>query len=127
MVKELGAELYSLAVTLSPRRSAIIPRRGGSAADGELLDGSVAPAVRDGGTVVTVRGYSRPGERDVIFRPIRVRDYWKATDKLDHLRQLVEDGKLSLRVAGTVPKEQAAEAHRRLEAGGTRGRMVIAF
>jgi hypothetical protein len=34
---------------------------------------------------------------------------------------------VTLRVAGTVPKERAAEAHRRLEAGGTRGRLVIEF
>jgi NADPH:quinone reductase-like Zn-dependent oxidoreductase len=37
------------------------------AADGALLNGHLAPAVRDGGTVVTVRGYSDPGERGVIF------------------------------------------------------------
>jgi NADPH:quinone reductase-like Zn-dependent oxidoreductase len=98
-----------------------------AAADGALLDGLLAPAVRDGGTVVTVRGYREPGERGVVFRPIRVRDYSRAGDKLDRLRQLVENGKVSLRVAGTVPKEQAAEAHRRLEAGGLRGRMVIEF
>jgi NADPH:quinone reductase len=97
------------------------------AADGALLDGPVAAAVRDGGTVVTVRGYRQPGERGVVFHPIRVRDYARAADKLDRLRQLAEAGRVSLRVAGTVPKEQAAEAHRRLEAGGTRGRMVIEF
>ncbi|MCY4193573.1 MAG: NADP-dependent oxidoreductase, partial [bacterium] len=32
-----------------------------------------------------------------------------------------------LRVAGTVPMENASEAHARLEAGGTRGRWVIEF
>ncbi|MBO0729468.1 MAG: NADP-dependent oxidoreductase [Acidimicrobiaceae bacterium] len=97
------------------------------AADGALLDGLVAPAVRDGAIVVTVRGYSERGARGVVFRPIRVRDYVRAQDKLDGLRHLVEQGKVTLRVAGTVPKERAAEAHRRLEAGGTRGRMVIEF
>jgi NADPH2:quinone reductase len=34
---------------------------------------------------------------------------------------------VTLRVAGTYAPEQAAEAHRRLEAGGTRGRCVIKF
>ncbi len=98
-----------------------------AAADGALLDGPLARAVHDGGTVITVRGYDEPGERGVVFRPIRVREYARASYKLDRLRQLAEQGKLSLRVAGTVPKEQAAEAHRRLEAGGLRGRMVIEF
>jgi len=30
-------------------------------------------------------------------------------------------------VADTYPPERAADAHRRLEAGGTRGRLVIEF
>ncbi|MSQ62143.1 MAG: NADP-dependent oxidoreductase, partial [Dehalococcoidia bacterium] len=38
-----------------------------------------------------------------------------------------EEGVITLRVAGTYRPEQAAEAHRRLEAGGTRGRCVIVF
>jgi NADPH:quinone reductase-like Zn-dependent oxidoreductase len=97
------------------------------AADGAILDGDVAPAVRDGGVVVTVRGYSDPGERGVSFRPISVAKYIQAHEKLDRLRRLVEEGRIRLRVAGTVPKERAAEAHRRLEAGGVRGRLVIDF
>ncbi|MGH9057218.1 MAG: NADP-dependent oxidoreductase [Acidimicrobiales bacterium] len=96
-----------------------------AAADGALLHALLAPAVQDGGTVVTVRGYREPGEREIRFVPILVRDYSREREKLDGLRRLVEEGKVSLRVAGTFPREQAAEAHRRLEAGGTRGRMVI--
>jgi NADPH:quinone reductase len=34
---------------------------------------------------------------------------------------------VTLRVAGTYPAEQAAEAHRRFEAGGVRGRLVLVF
>jgi len=97
------------------------------AADGALLNEALAPAVKDGGTVVTVRGYRGEGERGVRFVPILVRDYARARDKLDRLRQLVEEGKVTLRVADVLPKERAAEAHRRLEAGGVRGRLVIAF
>jgi NADPH:quinone reductase-like Zn-dependent oxidoreductase len=102
-----------------------IPGGVDGAADGALLNALLAPAVRDGGTVVTVRGYNGVGERGVVFRPIRVRDYAQAQDKLDRLRRLVEEGHVSLRLAATVPMDQAAEAHRRLEAGGVRGRMVI--
>jgi NADPH:quinone reductase-like Zn-dependent oxidoreductase len=128
LVQQLGADV------VLPRGTAFAARvrerfPGGvdGAADGALLNGLLAPAVRDGGTVVTVRGYREPAERGVVFRPIRVRDYARAAEKLDRLRQLVEEKKVSLRVAGTVPKEQAADAHRRLEAGGMRGRMVIEF
>ena len=97
------------------------------AADGALLHAELAPAVRDGGTVITVRGYREPGERGVVFHPIMVSDYSRAGEKLDGLRQLAEEGKVTLRVAGTFPKEQAAETHRLLEAGGVRGRLVIEF
>lgn len=103
------------------------PAGADGAADGALLGAATALAVRDGATVVTVRGYSGPGERGVTFRPVSVRDYAQAREKLDSLRRLAEEGKVALRVAGTVPKERAAEAHRRLEAGGVRGRIVIEF
>ena len=48
-------------------------------------------------------------------------------EKLDQLRGQVETGQLTLRVAEIYPPESAADAHRRLEAGGTRGRLIIAF
>jgi NADPH:quinone reductase-like Zn-dependent oxidoreductase len=43
------------------------------------------------------------------------------------LGRLVGEGKLTLRVAGSFAPERAADAHRQLEAGGTRGRLVIVF
>jgi NADPH:quinone reductase-like Zn-dependent oxidoreductase len=46
-------------------------------------------------------------------------------EKLDRLRRYVEEGVLSLRVAAVLPAADAAEAHRRLEAGGVRGRLVL--
>lgn len=97
------------------------------AADGALLDGRIGGAVRDGGRVATVRGFDGPGDRGVEFHPVWVRDYLRRADLLDRLRQQVEDGQLTLRVAATFPAAEAAEAHRRLEAGGTRGRLVIEF
>lgn len=45
--------------------------------------------------------------------------------ELDRLRQLVEDGAVTLRVARTFAPEDAPETHRLLEAGGIRGRLVI--
>jgi hypothetical protein len=38
-----------------------------------------------------------------------------------------DEGNITLRVAGTYPTNHAAEAHRRLEAGGVRGRLGPAF
>jgi NADPH:quinone reductase-like Zn-dependent oxidoreductase len=56
-----------------------------------------------------------------------VRDYNHRADLLDRLRQQAEDGLITLRVAATFPAEQAAEAHRRLEARGIRGRLVLVW
>ncbi|MGA3257080.1 MAG: zinc-binding dehydrogenase [Mycobacterium sp.] len=54
-----------------------------------------------------------------------VNEHTTRTDVLNTLRDLVEAGTLTLRVAGTLPAERAADAHRRLEAGGLRGRLVL--
>ncbi|NKZ03168.1 zinc-binding dehydrogenase [Actinomadura latina] len=42
-----------------------------------------------------------------------------------HLADLVDKGRLTLRVAGTLPLSEAREAHARLHAGGLRGRLVL--
>ena len=48
-------------------------------------------------------------------------------DRLDSLAQLASKGVLTLRIAELLPAERAAEAHRRLDAGGVRGRLVLVF
>jgi hypothetical protein len=73
-----------------------------------------------------VRGWSGD-ERGIAFHRTSVRNYNHRADLLDRLRQQVEDGLITLRVAATFPAEQAAEAHRRLEARGTRGRFVLVW
>ena len=56
-----------------------------------------------------------------------IRTYDHRSDLLDQLREFAETSVVTLRVAGTYEAEQASEAHRRLEARGTRGRCVIVF
>ena len=79
------------------------------------------------GAIATVRGFSGDAERGITYKPVWVRDYAREQAKLDRLRQQVEDGEVTLRVAGTFPPERAHEAHEILEAGGTRGRCIIEF
>jgi NADPH2:quinone reductase len=96
-------------------------------ADGAVLDAAVLPAIKDGGGLATVRGWSGPSERNISVFPTMVSDYITNQAALDRLREQVEEGVLTLRVAATYPAHDAAAAHRRLEAGGTRGRLVIVF
>jgi NADPH:quinone reductase-like Zn-dependent oxidoreductase len=95
--------------------------------DAAVLDAAVLPAVKDGGTVVTVRGYQGDGTDRVRVAPIFVRDYVEAAAELDRLAELAGDGRLTLRVAGELPTSRAADAHRSLERRGVRGRFVLRF
>lgn len=96
-------------------------------ADGSVQDALVLPAIRDGGGLATVRGYRGDGQRGIEAHPTLVRRVAEDRAALDRLRQQAEDGVLTLRVARTFPAEEAAEAHRVLEAGGVRGRLVLTF
>ena len=87
----------------------------------------IVPAAKDHASVITIRGAQGERERGVTLRSIWVTDYDRQQAKLDALRHQVEDGVLTLRVAEVLPKENAAEAHRRMEAGGVRGRLVLEF
>ncbi|GGT45180.1 NADP-dependent oxidoreductase [Streptomyces chromofuscus] len=94
----------------------------------------MAPAVHDGGVIVTVLGEGSralsPDEirrRSLRMRMAFVPDYLGDRSRLDRLREQAESGELTLRVARTFPAEQAAEAHRLMEAGGVRGRIVLKF
>ena len=56
-----------------------------------------------------------------------VSTYAEEWEKLDSLRRLAEEDKMTLLVADTDPAEEAADAHRRFEAGGVRDRLVLVF
>ncbi|MFD2090765.1 NADP-dependent oxidoreductase [Blastococcus deserti] len=96
-------------------------------ADGSVQDALVLPAVKDGGAVATVRGYRGDGQRGLRVHPTLVRRVAEDRPALDRLRRQAEEGVLTLRVARTFPAEEAAEAHRVLERGGVRGRLVLTF
>ena len=94
-------------------------------ADGALLNEKAIEAVKDGGSFTSIRGFKGLPQRDIKFSATWVTAYNCDYEKLDKIRQQVDDGMVTLRVADTVSPENAAEAHKRLEGGGTRGRMVI--
>jgi NADPH:quinone reductase len=128
LVKELGADVVvQRGPEFAARVREVLPEGADGLIDAALLDELAVPAVRDGGRIATVRGFTGGADRGVTFHPVSVRNYAREHAKLDQLRQQAEDGVLTLRVARTLPAERAAEAHRALEAGGTRGRLVLEF
>lgn len=96
-------------------------------ADAAVMNEKAVPAIKDGGRFATFRWWHEEPGRGITVHPIAVRDEYHSGQKLEALRRLAEDGTLTLRVADRIPAEKAAEAHRRLEAGGVRGRVVLLF
>jgi NADPH:quinone reductase-like Zn-dependent oxidoreductase len=104
-----------------------VPRGADGLVDAALLNELVVAAVHDGGRIATLRGFKGEEKRGITFHPVLVRSYAREQAKLDRLRQQVEEGRVTLRVARVIPAARAAEAHRIFEAGGTRGRFVLEF
>ncbi|MDA1310218.1 MAG: NADP-dependent oxidoreductase [Proteobacteria bacterium] len=128
LVKSLGADIVvRRGDDVAARIREHFPDGVDGLADGAVQKELVIPAVRDGGAFTSVRGFEGEAQRGITFSTTWVRTYDGEYEKLDRLRQQVEAGAITLRVADTYPPEQAGEAHRRLEAGGTRGRLVIMF
>ncbi|MEW2548842.1 NADP-dependent oxidoreductase [Streptomyces sp. NPDC047002] len=96
-------------------------------ADCAAQNEQVTAAVRDGGGMATFRYWDGSPGRGITLHTVLVSSYPEVAAGLDGLRVLAERGALTLRVAATLPPARAAEAHRRLAAGGVRGRLVLDF
>ena len=96
-------------------------------ADGALLNEQAIAAVKDGGSFTSVRGFKGEPQRDINFTATWVTAYDCKKDILEKLKLQAEEEILSLRVNRAVSIDKASLAHETLEAGGSRGRMVIEF
>jgi NADPH:quinone reductase len=95
--------------------------------DAALLGPAALPAVRDGGQLMAVRPFQGETERGIKISLVLVVNHLHEGHRLAELADLAAKGTLTLRVAELIPAERAAGAHRRLEAGGVRGRLVLMF
>ncbi|MFG2452820.1 NADP-dependent oxidoreductase [Streptomyces sp. NPDC048512] len=134
LVRSLGADrIVARGPGIAQRIRDVLPEGVNAVVDAAVMGAQAVPAIRAGGEIAVVRSESEAGIEplgdlgDVTVREVFVPEYRYAGDKLDGLRVLAEKGQLSLRVADEMPGERAAEAHRRLEAGGVRGRLVLTF
>ena len=106
---------------------AVVPDGVDALVDGSVQAEQTVGAVRDGGVIGSVRGWDEQLERGITAKPVLVYQHAERADLIRGLEAQLADGVYTLRVADVLPAEQAAEAHRRLSAGGVRGRLVLDF
>lgn len=106
---------------------AIYPSGVDALLDAALVGPPALAAVRDGGQLLAVRPFQGETERGITISLVGVGGHLHEGARVAELADLAAKGVLTLRIAQTLPAERAAEAHRRLEAGGVRGRLVLTF
>ncbi|MEC3953458.1 NADP-dependent oxidoreductase [Nocardia sp. CDC153] len=124
LVRKLGAEFFvPRGARLGETVRALIPGGVDGAIDAASLGAEALDAVRSAGAFAAVVGGAEP----VGLRGIRVANTWIRADgpRLTALAALIDAGRLTPRVAETLPLEQVPDAHRRLAAGSLRGRQVL--
>jgi NADPH:quinone reductase len=137
LVKSFGADVVvPRSASFGDAIRAVAPDGADAVYDTALLYRDAFPAIRDGGGLLVVRGWDADNtvtplhgveERGIRVHPHIIAPELQRTDLLEALRRLGSAGRLKLRVARELPPEEAAEAHRLMEAGGLRGRAVIVF
>lgn len=128
LLRSLGAQ------TFVPRGPGIAERvvkeLGGpvdAVADAALLHERIAPAVRDGGQIGILRFWDGDPGRGITVKHLNVRERRGDRDAITRLRDQVESGTITPRAALPFDADDAVAAHTRLEQGGLRERIVLAF
>ncbi|MGW3744128.1 NADP-dependent oxidoreductase [Streptomyces sp. NPDC005146] len=134
LVRGFGAdEIVARGSNVAEHLRARCPDGVDAVADVALLGQRLSETVRDGGTFVRFRsaeepdGYELENSGRITVRTTFVPDYFGRTDKLNQIRELAEAAVLIPRVAQTYSPVEAGNAHRRMAAGGVRGRLVVTF
>ena len=133
IVRALGAdEVVARGPGLADRFLTLWPDGLDAVVDAAVIGPALLPAVRAGGSLVNVRSHpdqatfaQLAAARKVTLEYAFVHEYDGRQDRMDLLRRLAGEGRITLRVAEVFPPERAADAHRVLEAGGVRGRLVL--
>ncbi|MFI6324513.1 NADP-dependent oxidoreductase [Nonomuraea sp. NPDC050556] len=132
LVRGFGAEWFVPRERLSesPRDAdlaavvrALVPGGVDGAVDAAVLGHAAFDAVRSSGVIVHVlAGVALPHLRGIRVETVLIK---ADGERLAEVARLAEQGRLTARVAGTYPLDQAAEAQARLAEGGLRGRLVL--
>jgi NADPH:quinone reductase-like Zn-dependent oxidoreductase len=122
-IRSTGATLVPRSADPAAAIRAVVPDGVDGLLDAALVGAPALGAVRDGGTFVNVSKPQAPtSERDIRVDGVGVHSDGR---ELAELAALAVRGVLKLRVAGTLPLADIAEAHARVAKGGIRGRVVL--
>jgi NADPH:quinone reductase-like Zn-dependent oxidoreductase len=128
LIRSFGARhVVARGAEMAAAVRAIYPGGVDAVLDAALLGPSILPAVRDGGQLLAVRPFQGETERDIKISLVLVGNHLHEGARLAELADLAAKGVITVRIAELIPAENAAEAHRRLAAGGVRGRLVLTF
>jgi NADPH2:quinone reductase len=131
LVRGLGADVVvERGERVASAIRAAVPDGVDALIDAALMGPVVLPAIRDRGGLAAVRPYEGETERGITVHNVIVSRHAPAETlgaPLAELGDLVAAGRITLQVAETFTPERAPDAHRKLEAGGVRGRMLVVF
>lgn len=127
-VRALGADhVVRRGDAVAERIRAIAPEGVDAVLDTALIGPPILAAIRDGGGWAVVRHQQDDTERGIVRHNVSVARRLGDTASLRDLAARAAARELPTTIAATFPPEQAAQAHRRLAAGGVRGRLLIVF
>jgi NADPH:quinone reductase-like Zn-dependent oxidoreductase len=122
-VTDLGATFVARSDDPAAAVRAVLPAGADGLLDAAVVGAPAVGAVRDGGTFVAVLPPAAPPpQRDITVRTVSVHSDGAA---LRELVSMVDDDRLTLRVADTFALEEAPAAHALLSRPGVRGRPVL--
>lgn len=128
LVRALGADVVvPRGTTLAQAVRSDTPDGVDALLDAACLGAPALSAIRDHGALAAVRPWDGPSEREIVIHQINAMTRSADPAELERLCQYVDDGILTLRVAEIMPSSRASAAHKRFEAGGVRGRLVLDF
>jgi NADPH:quinone reductase-like Zn-dependent oxidoreductase len=123
LVRGMGAEFFvPRSAHLATAVRELVPGGVDAAFDAAVLGYPALDAVRGGGAFAAFVGNGPATLRGIRVEAVHIRADGPA---LAGLAALAGAGRISLRVAGTYPLDEAARAHEQLAKGGLRGRLVL--
>ena len=126
LVRGFGAhEIVPRSSDVAASFRTVVPGGVDGLVDAAVVDARALGAIKDGGALATLRRWNGPSERGIRIEPVWVPDEYGNSAWLQELADDAQAGRLTPRIAAALPMAQVQDAHRRLEAGGVRGRIVL--